>query len=394
MLFLVVAARRLRNACAMRTGDDQAGNGFSLGDAQRIDWLRLIRSDHVGPHTFHALLRRYGSARAALDALPALARRGGAPGPARICSYETAAAELKAARAHGVRVVALGEPAYPPRLQMTDDAPPLLAVRGRVDVLARPPVAIVGSRNASAAGIKMAARLARDLGDAGYAIVSGLARGIDAAAHGATLATGTIAVLAGGHERVYPPEHAGLLNAILAHGAAVSEMPLTWEPRAHDFPRRNRLISGLAAGVIVVEAARRSGSLITARLAGEQGREVFAVPGSPLDPRAEGTNGLIKQGAIPVTEAADVIAVLEPILGRSPHLPIREPVAEPPLPPATGPDDDERARVLALLGPAPAAIDDLVRLSQATPATVRTVLLELEIAGRIERHGGAMVSLV
>jgi DNA processing protein len=394
MLFLVVAARRLRNACAMRTGDDQAGNGFSLGDAQRIDWLRLIRSDHVGPHTFHALLRRYGSARAALDALPALARRGGAPAPARICSYETAAAELKAARARGVRFVALGEPAYPPRLQMTDDAPPLLAVRGRVDVLARPPVAIVGSRNASAAGIKMAARLARDLGDAGYAIVSGLARGIDAAAHGATLATGTIAVLAGGHERVYPPEHAGLLDAILAHGAAVSEMPLTWEPRAHDFPRRNRLISGLAAGVIVVEAARRSGSLITARLAGEQGREVFAVPGSPLDPRAEGTNGLIKQGAIPVTEAADVIAVLEPILGRSPHLPIREPVAEPPLPPATGPDDDERARVLALLGPAPAAIDDLVRLSQATPATVRTVLLELEIAGRIERHGGAMVSLV
>jgi DNA processing protein len=277
---------------------------------------------------------------------------------------------------------------------MTDDPPPLLAVRGKTEVLARPLVAIVGSRNASAAGAKLAARFANGLGHAGYVVASGLARGIDAVAHRASLATGTVAVLASGHDRVYPPDHIGLLEAILEHGAAVSEMPLTWEPRAHDFPRRNRLISGLAAGVVIVEAERRSGSLITARLAGEQGREVFAVPGSPLDPRAEGTNGLIKQGAIPVTEAADVIAVLEPILGRSPDLPAGEAAVDPPALPTSAPGDDERSRVLALLGPAPATIDDIVRLSRATPATVRTILLELEIAGRLERHGGSLVSLV
>jgi DNA processing protein len=376
----------------MRGGNDHPGGDARLSQEQRIDWLRLMRSDHVGPQTFHALISRYGSARAALDALPALARR--AAGPVRICSREAAAAELKAARALGIDFIAVGEPDYPPRLRMTADPPPLLAVRGSAGVLARPLVAIVGSRNASAAGMKLAARLAGDLGNAGYIVVSGLARGIDAAAHRASIATGTVAVLAGGHDRIYPPEHADLLAAILEHGAAVSEMPLTREPRAHDFPRRNRLVSGLAAGVIVVEAARRSGSLITARLAGEQGREVFAVPGSPLDPRAEGTNGLIKQGAIPVTEAADVIAALEPILGPSPDPPVREPASELPFSPATAPGEDERARVLALLGPAPAAIDDLVRLSEATPAAVRTVLLELEIAGRLERHGGGLVSLI
>jgi len=199
---------------------------------------------------------------------------------------------------------------------MIDDAPPLVAVRGQLAAFKRPLVAIVGSRNASAAGVKFAERLARELAEHGFGIVSGLARGIDAAAHRASLTTGTIAVLAGGHERIYPSEHTELLQAMLSEGAAISEMPLAWEPRARDFPRRNRLISGLALGVVIVEAARRSGSLITARLAGEQGREVFAVPGSPLDPRAEGTNGLIKQGATLVTEAADVIAVLEPIIGR------------------------------------------------------------------------------
>ena len=200
-------------------------------------------------------------------------------------------------------------------------------------------------------------------------------------------------MLAGGHERIYPHDHVDLLDALLTEGAAVSEMPLTWEPRARDFPRRNRLISGLALGVVIVEAARRSGSLITARLAGEQGREVFAVPGSPLDPRAEGTNGLLKQGAILVTEAADVIAALEPILGRGFDLPAQEP-DEIPLSGDTEPGDDERSRIVSLLGPTPSAIDDLVRLSRTSPAIVRTVLLELELAGRLERHGGAMVSLV
>ncbi len=365
-----------------------------LTDEQRLDWLRLIRTENIGPRTFRDLINYYGGARAALAALPALARRGGASGPARICSLEDAQAELKSARALGVELVALGEPEFPPRLQMIDDCPPLLAVRGRPAVLMRPLIAIVGSRNASAAGVKFAERLARDLGTAGFVTVSGLARGIDAAAHRASLSTGTIAVLAGGHDRIYPAEHAALLDEIIAEGAAVSEMPLAWEPRARDFPRRNRLISGLSVGVVIVEAARRSGSLITARLAGEQGREVFAVPGSPLDPRAEGTNGLLKQGATLITEAADVIAVLEPILGRGFDLPAQEPEPDTPGPLDVEPGEDERARITSLLGPTPVSIDDLVRLSRSSPAIVRTVLLELEIAGRLERHGGSLVSLL
>jgi DNA processing protein len=277
---------------------------------------------------------------------------------------------------------------------MIDDAPPLISVRGKPDVFARPQIAIVGSRNASAAGVKFAARMARALGAAGFAVVSGLARGIDAAAHRASLQTGTIAVLAGGHDCIYPAEHVELVETLVADGAAISEMPLGWEPRAHDFPRRNRLISGLSIGVIIVEAARRSGSLITARLAGEQGREVFAVPGSPLDPRCEGTNGLLKQGAIPVTEASDVIAAIEPILGRRIQLTeVREP-AQDTLQKNSEPGAGDRNRIVSLLGPTPVSIDDLVRLAQTTPAIVRAALLELEIAGRIERHGAGLVSLL
>ena len=377
-----------------RPGSVALPDSVRLSEEQRLDWLRLIRSDNIGPRTFRDLVNYYGGARAALDALPGLARRGGASGPVRICSTEDAAAELKSARACGVEFIALGEPNYPPRLQMIDDAPPLLAARGKIAVLAQPLVAIVGSRNASAAGCKIAERLARELGQAGFGIVSGLARGIDAAAHRASLASGTIAVLAGGHEYIYPAEHADLLEQILPDGAAISEMPFTWEPRARDFPRRNRLISGLSVGVVIVEAARRSGSLITARLAGEQGREVFAVPGSPLDPRAEGTNGLLKQGATLVTEAADVIAALEPILGRGLDLPAQEPARDMSSPAGSEPADDERSRIVGLLGPTPVAIDDLVRLLQTSPAIVRAVLLELEIAGRLERHGGALVSLL
>lgn len=368
--------------------------GVKLTDEQRIDWLRLIRSDNVGPRTFRILINHYGGARAALAAVPDLARRGGASRPARIFPREDAERELAAARVRGIEFLALGETNYPSRLQMIDDAPPLLAVRGKRDVLALPLVAIVGSRNASAAGMKFAEWLARDLGAAGLGIVSGLARGIDAAAHRASAATGTVAVLAGGYDRVYPAEHEELLGSLLSEGAAVSEMPLGWEPRAHDFPRRNRLISGLSAGVVIVEAAKRSGSLITARLAGEQGREVFAVPGSPLDPRAEGTNGLLKQGATLVTEAADVIAALEPILGRGADFLAQEPAHDSTGPLGAEPGDDERSRIIDLLGPAPVAIDDLVRLSHTSPAIVRTILLELEIAGKLERHGGGLVSLV
>jgi DNA processing protein len=368
------------------------GDGARLSDEQRLDWLRLIRSENVGPRSFRTLLAHYGSAGAALAALPELARRGGADRAIRICRREDAEREIAAAGQQGISLIALGESDYPERLAAIDDAPPLLAVRGQRAALARPMMAMVGSRNASAAGLKFAGRLARDLGEAGFVIASGLARGIDAAAHRASVATGTVAALAGGQARVYPSEHAELLDEIVIEGAAVSEMPLDWEPRSRDFPRRNRLISGLALGVIVVEAALRSGSLITARLGAEQGREVFAVPGSPLDPRAEGTNGLLKQGATPITEANDVIAAVQPIIGRStPTMSAaeRDPM-EQPLP---EPDTDARGRILALLGPTPVAIDDLIRLSGASAAAVRTALLELDVAGRLARQQG-LVALV
>jgi DNA processing protein len=267
---------------------------------------------------------------------------------------------------------------------MIDDAPPLIAIRGEASVLTSPLVAIVGSRNASAAGVKITEQLTRGLCAAGFATASGLARGIDAAAHLASIATGTVAVLAGGQDRIYPPEHIDLLDDILTTGAALTEMPLGWEPRARDFPRRNRLISGLSLGVV---------TLITARLALEQGREVFAVPGSPLDPRAEGTNSLVKQGATPVTEADDIISVLRPIMGT--ELPAQERDSEDEkTAQQADPEPDDRARIVALLSPTPVSIDDLIRLSRTSPRIVRMVLLELEIAGRIERHGGGLVSIL
>jgi DNA processing protein len=372
---------------------NEGADGVRLSEEQRIDWLRLIRSANVGPRTFRTLVNHFGGAGAALAALPELARRGGASGPAHICSAADAKRELAAARSMDAVFIALGEPDYPHRLRMIDDAPPLIAVRGKLPALALPLVAIVGSRNASAAGVKFAERLARELGEAGFGVVSGLARGIDAAAHRASAATGTIAVLAGGHDRLYPPEHAALLDTLLTAGAALSEMPFGWEPRARDFPRRNRLISGLSLGVVVVEAAQRSGSLITTRMALEQGREVFAVPGSPMDPRNEGTNRLLKQGATLVTEASDIIAVLRPIIGQASAFPAEEPdMPGPGL--AAEPGGDERNRIVALLGPTPVAIDDLIRISGSSPAIVRTVLLELEIAGRLERAGAGMVSLL
>jgi DNA processing protein len=369
--------------------DIKTSSKTRLSDDQRIDWLRLIRSDNVGPRTFRSLINHFGNARTALGRLPDLARRGGADRPARICSEEDARTELAASGRLGVTLVAPGEAGYPPRLATLDDAPPLLGVRGALDVLMRPVIAIVGSRNASGAGLKFAGTLS-DLGEAGFVIASGLARGIDQAAHRASIESGTIAVLAGGHDRVYPPEHEELLAAIIGTaGAAISEMPLGHVPRARDFPRRNRLISGVAIGVVVVEAALRSGSLITARIAAEQGREVFAVPGSPLDPRAAGTNDLIKQGATLTTEAADVINAVEPIMGRP--IELREP-DEDPL--AHEPDAGDRARIVGLLGPTPILLDDLIRMAGTSPAIVRTVLLELELAGRLERHGGGLVSLI
>jgi DNA processing protein len=370
--------------------DIKTSNTTHLTDEQRIDWLRLIRSDNVGPRTFRSLVNHFGSARAALERLPDLARRGGAQRPGRICSEEDARAELAASKRTGVSLVAPGEAGYPPRLATLDDAPPLLGVRGALEMMVRPMIAIVGSRNASGAGLKFAGTLARDLGEAGFVIASGLARGIDQAAHRASISGGTVAVLAGGHDRIYPPEHEDLLAAIIeAEGAAISEMPMGHVPRARDFPRRNRLISGVSLGVVVVEAALRSGSLITARIAAEQGREVFAVPGSPLDPRAAGTNDLIKQGSTLTTEASDVVNAVEPIMGRP--IELREPDDEPP---ATEPDASDRTRVVNLLGPSPILLDDLIRMAGTSPAIVRTVLLELELAGRLERHGGGLVSLI
>jgi DNA processing protein len=387
------APRSVKDTTVAKPGP-KAVDGAALSEEERIDWLRLIRSENVGPRTFRSLIRYYGSACSALAQLPELARRGGAKASVRICSRTEAERELAAARALGVRLIGLGEAEYPARLREIDDAPPLLAVRGKLSALARPMVAMVGSRNASAAGAKIAARLAHDLGEAGLVVVSGLARGIDAAAHRASLERGTVAVLAGGHDRIYPAEHAQLLEHILEHGAGLSEMPLGWEPRARDFPRRNRLISGLAVGVVIVEAAKRSGSLITARFALELGREVFAVPGSPLDPRAEGANSLLKQGATLVTEAADVIAAIAPILGGQIAARPAPPPQAPQFEAEPEPDGHARTDIAGLLGPTPVAIDDLVRLSGASPAMVRRVLLELELAGRIERHGGGLVSSI
>ncbi|HEY9451246.1 MAG TPA: DNA-processing protein DprA [Bradyrhizobium sp.] len=370
---------------------DSSSHTPQLSDAERLDRLRLIRSDNVGPRTFNSLLSHFGDARTALERLPDLARRGGAARSGRICSEEEARTELGAARRIGIALVAPGEAAYPPRLGTLDDAPPLLGVRGAPETLMRPMIAIVGSRNASGAGLKFASQLARDLGEAGFLVISGLARGIDQAAHRATIASGTVAVLAGGHDRIYPAEHEDLLAALLEQGGAISEMPLGHVPRARDFPRRNRLISGASLGVVVIEAAHRSGSLITARMAAEQGREVFAVPGSPLDPRAAGTNDLIKQGATLTTEASDVINAVAPIMERPVMLDVRE-SGDDPLDFDAG--AGERACIVDLLGPTPISLDDLIRMSGASPATVRTVLLELELAGRLERHGGGLVSLV
>lgn len=372
----------------------RAGSGVRLTDAQRLAWLRLIRSENVGPATFRQLVNHFGSAGDALEALPDLARRGGRS-RIRIASVAEAEAELALAHRLGARFVALGEPDYPADLAAIDAPPPLLAVRGGAQVLIDPAIAIVGSRNASSAGRTMAERLARGVSAAGFTIVSGLARGIDGAAHAASLAGGTVAVFAGGLDHVYPPENEPLLGRILdAGGAAISEMPFGWAPRAHDFPRRNRLISGMSLAVVVVEAAARSGSLHTARFAAEQGREVLAVPGSPLDPRAEGCNMLLREGATLVRHADDVLEAVQTLAGRRPDLTaIEEP---PPIPheDATMVDDEVRRRVLEALGPTPTPIDEIVRHVGLTASQVLIVLLELELAGRTERHGGGRVSLL
>ncbi|NLS03221.1 DNA-protecting protein DprA [Rhizobium sp. P32RR-XVIII] len=368
--------------------------GIALTERQKIAWLRLIRSDNVGPATFRQLIDHFGSAEAALSMLPELSSRGGATRSVRIATEAEAHRELELAYRFGARFIAIGEPDYPQALGQIEGAPPLLAVKGHLSAVSRPAVGIVGSRNASVSGAKFAAMIARDCGRAGYTVVSGLARGIDTAAHRASLETGTIAALAGGLDQPYPPENTGLLDEIWnGNGLAISEMPFGWEPRARDFPRRNRLIAGVSLGVAVVEAATRSGSLITARLAGEFGRLVFAVPGSPLDPRCHGTNGLLKDGAMIVTSPEDVVEALAPLSQRdlfsAPA--VREPdVGEADMLP---PDDSERTRIVEALGPSPVEIDDVIRHTGLAASAVYLVLLELDIAGRLHRHPAGLVSL-
>jgi len=370
--------------------------GIALTEKQRIAWLRLIRSDNVGPATFRDLINHFGSAEAALAALPELSFRGGATRAIRIAGVDEALRELEAAERFGARFVGIGEPDYPAALRQIDGAPPLLAVKGNLPTLTRPAIGIVGSRNASVGGAKLAAMIARDCGRAGYAVISGLARGIDAAAHRASLDTGTMAAMAGGLDQPYPPENIGLLNDIWnGSGIAISEMPFGWEPRARDFPRRNRLIAGVAMGLVVVEAATRSGSLITARLAGEFGRLVFAVPGSPLDPRCQGTNGLLKDGAMIVTASDDILEALAPLsavdLFSAPVA--EEPLSEDSRPLMPPPDDSERTRITDALGVAPVEVDDIIRHTGLSASSVYLVLLELDIAGRLHRHPGGLVSL-
>ncbi len=365
----------------------------ALSEAERIDWLRLTRTQRVGPVTFSALIARYGGAAEALDALPRLARRGGAGAPPSIPARETALREIEMVERLGGRLLAACEPDFPPLLAALDPPPPTIAVLGAVHLLTRPCVAIVGARNASAAGLRMAATLARELGEAGYTVVSGLARGIDGAAHQASLETGAAAVLAGGPDDIYPPEHQALYAEIVQRGALVSENAPGYRATARDFPRRNRLVSGLSLGVVVVEAAQRSGTLITARLAGEQGREVMAVPGSPLDPRAKGTNRLLRDGAALVETAQDVIDAL----ARTGPGPLAEdaPSYDPP---ASGDAVDSEAdtardRILELLSPTPMPRDELARLAGVRPAVAFAALMELELAGRATLYPGGLAAL-
>jgi DNA processing protein len=412
----------------------------NLDDVERFDWLRLLRCENIGPRTFNILLSRHGSAGAALAALPALIASGKPGRPIRIATREETEREIEATRRLGARFVAIGEPDYPALLRATASAPPLIAVRGNLSSLRRSKIAIVGARNASAAGLAFTSQLARGIARAGHVIVSGLARGIDARAHQAAIETGTIAVLAGGLGNIYPAEHEALLERLLEQGAAISEMPFGWEARGRDFPRRNRIVAGLCRAVVVVEAARRSGSLITAKFAADEGREIFAVPGSPLDPRAEGANDLLRDGATFCTRAEDVIdALAEQNLSRTqPVTGFFEPgsvgrgyeslwdeldlpgVGAAPFGPApanpengTRPDeragitagaptvksperprDDIERRLITLLGPVPVSVDELARASEAPAREVRTVLLGLKLAGRIEWHGGDLVSFL
>lgn len=378
---------------------------------ERLARLRVVRSENVGPRTYAHVMHRYGSARAAIEALPALARSGGRR-DYRPCPRETAEAEIRAGGEAGATLITVGEPAYPPLLAAIDSAPPAIWVVGDPAVMSRPSVGVVGARNASALGLRSTRRIAADLAAAGYVVVSGLARGIDHAAHEAAVESGTVAVMAGGVDRIFPPEHEALAARIAATGVLVSECPIGIEPTGRHFPRRNRLIAGLSEGVLLIEAALRSGSLITARYALDQGREVMACPGAPEDPRAGGCNRLIRDGAALIRSAADVVEALAAL--RLEPAGMEEPSAdflfdEADLGVSDGDSglaaldafDDEREsgetvlaeQILRLLGPAPVETDELARLAGCPSAELSLALLELELAGRIEVVPGSGVAL-
>lgn len=356
-----------------------------LSDTQRRDWLRLSRTENVGAVTFSQLIGRFGEAALALAALPDLAQRGGRMARLKIPTEAEAEHELAAGAKLGARLIAACESDFPAALATLDPPPPLIWTRGNAALLNQPGVAIVGARVASAAGQRFARGLASELGQAGYLVTSGMARGIDAAAHEGALPTGTSAVLGGGVDDVYPPEHRGLYNRIVETGCVVSENEPGRTAVARDFPRRNRIIAGLSRAVVVVEAELRSGSLITARLAAEQGREVLAVPGSPLDPRARGTNDLIRQGAALCEGLEDVLRALETLPGlREPDQPTFQDL------PATV-DHDLIERLADLLSPTPVSRDEMVRAAQAPAPAVFAALMELALAGRAELRPGGMV---
>ena len=374
-----------------RGEDDGEGVGASprVDREDRIARLRLMRTPGVGPVTYGQLLARFDTANAALEAIPDLARRGGGRPPA-VPPRAAIEREVEAVEAAGARYLFLGLPHYPAMLATIPTAPPALIVRGRRALLDRPVVGMVGARNASASACRFARGIAAELGAHGITVASGLARGIDTAAHQGSIEAGTVAVIAGGIDVAYPPENADWQARIANEGLLIAEQPPGIEPRARHFPYRNRIIAGLAQAVLVVEAAPKSGSLITARYAGEFGREVLAVPGSPLDPRAQGCNLLIREGATLIQSAEDVLEMLRPIDPRM----VSEPVSPYAAPVHGDAEEADRRAVTGLLGPVPTPVDEIVRQSGRPPAIVQTVLLELELAGRLERHAGGQVSLV
>lgn len=367
-----------------------------LNDKERLDWLQLIRTPTIGPITFHRLLSKYGTAADALKALPDLARKAGRRAALKPADRDDAERELIEADRHGARLIAFCEEDYPPPLTAIPDPPPVIYLRGHASLFERPAIAIIGARNASGVGRKIARTLAADLGAADIVIASGLARGIDGAAHEATLTTGTIAVVAGGVDIIYPPEHDDLTARIASQGAIISECAMGRKPTARDFPKRNRLISGLSRGVVVVEAAKRSGTLITARFALEQGREVFAVPGSPLDPRCQGANRLIRDGATLVENAEDILDVLAAqrtgvAEGKRNLFDWAEVAGDREPDPATV--ASIRRQVREILGFTPLHRDEILRELKVPPGLIADALLELVLTGEVTEHEGGRFSL-